>query len=83
MGAAFGFLLRLAEPQRGHADSGQWQRRLGRFGLGFPAQQPVADSLELLFHEQLCLVQVDQFPGQAEYLAFAQAEHEDKHVSRI
>jgi len=38
----------------------------------------VADPLELLADIQLGGVQVDEFPGEPEYLAFAQAQDQDQ-----
>ena len=38
----------------------------------------MADQLELLADIQLGGVQVDEFPGEPEYLAFAQAQDQDE-----
>jgi len=71
-------LLFHANLERRHAQLGQWQWCLGCLGLDLAAEKLAADPLELLTDVQLCGVQVDELPGESEYLAFALAQDQDQ-----
>ena len=75
---AVGFLLVVAELERGHAQFRQRKRRLRRLGLDLATEQLVADPLDLLSDVQFGGVEVDQFPGETEYLALAQAQDQSR-----
>ena len=70
-------LLLLPNLQRGHAQVGQRQRRFRGLGLDLAANELVTDTLKLLPHVQLGVIEVDLIPGQAEDFTPAQAEDED------
>jgi len=75
---AVSLLLLLADLERGDAQAGQGEGRLRCLGLDLAAEKLAADPLELLTDVQLCGVQVDELPGESEYLAFAQAQDQDQ-----
>ena len=80
---AVGVLLLPAELERGDAQVRQGKRRLGCLGLGLPAQELAADALKLLTDVELSMIEVDQFPGEAEQFPFAQPEDQDQDVGRV
>ena len=70
---AVSVLLLLADLERSDAQARQGEGRFRCLGLDLAAEELAADPLELLTDVQLCGVQVDELPGESEYLAFAQA----------
>lgn len=69
--------------ERGNADVGQRQDSCRERGLGLPVAKLVVRSLELPPDADFGRVEFDVRPGEPECFAKAQAEDEDRHVSRV
>jgi len=64
-----GILLSPADLERGDAQTGQGQGCFRCLGLDLTTKELASDPLELLADVQLGGVQVDELPGEPEYLA--------------
>jgi hypothetical protein len=75
---AVSILLLPAEFEGRDAQAREGQRCLWGLGLDFAAEELAADALKLLSDIEFTCVEVDQFPGEPEYFALAQAQDQDE-----